>query len=272
MVSFPASFPPTQDKGAAIMVGQPSSEIGWDITEPSIRQYMYLSPCIHIYTWYIYIYVTIPPWDFWWWAHMAISMHHFSWSWRVRKRMFQWLRTCRAMPSICSNQPGALLFRALKTSPSWLLSKIFESKSFHHICYVFFLCCAAPDIWSRWFWPSAAFGQRWIPWENIDSFVSSFSGRQPKQTETNRKWIGNLKGSNGCLIFLHILLVILFLIISCYFEGLYGFWGVWTDELDPWCICGSFETDPFSFEVKSFTQSPSAIIQLERNHFTKVLG
>jgi len=232
--------------------------------------------------------MTIAPWDFSWWANMAIRMRHFSWSWRVRKRMFEWLRTCRAMPSICSNQPGALLFRDLKKSPSWLLSKIFEDKSFHDICY------AAPDIWSQWFWPSAAFGQRWIPWENIDSFVSSFSGGQSKLKHTEsgstmfhllgccRKHChmqpflpilsvkGNslnsfqVKGSNRCV---YILLVISFLVISCHFEGLYGFWGwnltfVWTDELGHVLACSDIllKLIRFGFEVKSFRHAVDCTI------------
>ena len=63
--------------------------------------------------------------------------------------------------------------------------------------------------------------------------------RRPKQTETNQKWINNLKGSNRCF---YILLVISFLVISCHFEGLYGFWGwnltfVWTDELGHVLAC-----------------------------------
>ena len=176
-----------------------------------------------------------------------------------------------------------------KNPPIWLLSKFFEDKSFHYICY------AAPDIWSQWFWPSAAFGQRWIPWENIDSFVSSFSGgfeanwNKPKvDQQCFISWVVventaicshfclfsvlreipwnsfQVKGSNRCF---YILLVISFLVISCHFEGLYGFWGwnlafVWTDQLDHVLTCSDIllKLIRFSFEVKSFRHAVDCTI------------
>ena len=192
--------------------------------------------------------MTIAPWDFWWWANMAIRMRHFSWSWRVRKRKFQWLRTCRAMPSICSNQPGALLFKDLKTSPSWLLSKIFEDNSFHHICY------AAPDIWSRWFWPSAAFGQRWIPWENIDSFVSSFSGG-PAANWNKPKVDQQLKRIQQVLLYFFIWV---FPKIGVPQNG----WFIMEQSLSKWMIWG--ENAPIK---RKHPYSPNVISLLFHEHF-----
>ena len=201
--------------------------------------------------------MTIARRDFWWWANMAIRMRHFSWSWRVRKRMFEWLRTCRAMPSICSNQPGALLFMDSKKSPNLTVIKDFWRQKFP----LHLLRCA------RYLEPVILALSR--IWTEMDSMrehrLLRFKLlRRPKQTETNQKWINNLKGSNRCF---YILLVISFLVISCHFEGLYGFWGwnlafVWTDQLDHVLTCSDIllKLIRFSFEVKSFRHAVDCTI------------
>ena len=215
--------------------------------------------------------MTIARRDFWWWA-----------------RMFEWLRTCRAMPSICSNQPGALLFMDSKKSPNLTVIKDFWRQKFPHLLrcarYLEPVILALSRIWTemdsmrehrllrfkllRRLWSKLKHTKSGSTMFHLLGCCRKHCHMQPflpiLSVKGNSLNSFQVKGSNRCF---YILLVISFLVISCHFEGLYGFWGwnlafVWTDQLDHVLTCSDIllKLIRFSFEVKSFRHAVDCTI------------